>query len=428
MKEYLLSVTAVAEVFPDGQKITAAVVEFDRDIDNEKLSPALFSVKDRTITKIYANIEPARADKGKNGKYVIIELSLEDAEAQIVPKHSGPRPGGPDDPGGHGRPGSPGGPGGQRGQFPRMPPRVRKPLKLSIKQLDVIAAADGTLLPASRNDIVSNKTSQPIVDDFRQYEYKGLQYNLFVPRDYDRKGLYPLVMFMSDASTNSDDALLPLVQGIGGVIWATPEEQAKHPCFVLVPQIPHGVPLMRDNFNVSPELETIKELLDEVVSRYNIDENCIYTTGQSQGCMVSCELNVRYPDYFAASLLVSGQWNPETMAAKLTQKNLFIALSEGGPREFPGMNAVTAALEAAGAKVARAYLNARKSKAELNTDVKELIATGANILYAIYDAKMALPDDGKEYSMMAHHSRGWEITYGIEAVRDWLLSQVRRQP
>ena len=90
MKEYILSVTAVAEVFPDGQKITAAIVEFDRDIDNEKLSPTLFSVKDRTVTKIYANTEPARAAQGKNGKYVIIELSLEDAEAWILPRPSPP--------------------------------------------------------------------------------------------------------------------------------------------------------------------------------------------------------------------------------------------------------------------------------------------------------------------------------------------------
>ena len=270
--------------------------------------------------------------------------------------------------------------------------------------------------------------SQPIAEDFRQYEYKGIQYNLFVPKDYDGKNLYPLVMFIADASANSDDPLLPLVQGIGGVIWATPEEQSKHPCLVLAPQIPHGVPLMIDNFTVSPELGTIKELLDDVVSRYSIDKNRIYTTGQSQGCMASCELNVRYPDYFAASLLVSGQWNPETMAAKLTKKNLFIALSEGGPKEFPGMNAVVANLEAAGAKVARACLNARKSKEEINADVRKLIATGANILYTIYDAKTVLPDDGKEYSQMAHHSRGWEITYDIQTIRDWLLSQVERQP
>ena len=415
MENHILNVTVVAEVFPDGQKVTTAAVEFDRDINNEKLSPALFSVKDRTVTKIYANSEPARAVQGKNGKYVIVELSLDDAEAQILPK-PGPRPDGPGSPGGH------------SGQFPKIPQRVRKPLKLSAKQLDDILATDGTVLPACKNEIVSNKMLQPIVDDFRQYEYKGIPYNLFVPKDYDEKKLYPLVMFIADASANSDDPLLPLVQGTGGVIWATPEEQAKHPCFVLVPQISYGIPLTRDDFTVSPELETIKELLDDVVNRYNIDKNRIYTTGQSQGCMASCELNIRYPDYFAAALLVSGQWNPETMAAKLTKSKLFIALSEGGPREFPGMNAVTAALETAGAKVARAYLNAQKSKAELNANIEELIATNANILYAIYDAKTVLPNDGKEYTQIAHHLRGWEITYGIEAVRDWLLSQARRQP
>ncbi len=427
MKEHIQNVTALAEVFPDGQKLTAAIVEFDRDIVNEKITPALFSVKGRTVTKIYANTEPVQAARGKNGKYVIIELSPEDANAWILPKpdFTTGNPGGPR---GQGGSGGQGGTGGHNGQVHGMPPRIRKPLILSVKQLDDIAAVDGTVLPACKNEIVSEKVFQPIVEDFRQYEYKGMQYNLFIPRDYDETKLYPVVMFIADAGDNSDDPFLPLVDGIGGVVWATIEVQAKHPCFVLVPQIPHGIPLTKDDFTVSPELETIKDLLDDVVSRYSIDKNRIYTTGQSQGCMASCELNVRYPDYFAASLLVSGQWNPETMAAKLTKKNLFIALSEGGPKEFPGMNAVVAALEGAGANVARATLNARKSKEELNTDVKELIATGANILYAIYDAKTVLPDDGKEYPQIAHHFRGWEITYGIEAVRDWLFSKANSRP
>jgi predicted peptidase len=412
MKVQIQSVTALAEVFPDGQKITAAIVEFDRDIDNKRLSTALFSVKDRTVIKIYANAEPARAEQGKNGKFVIIELSQEDEDSWVLSRPAPPPGGQPD-------------PGGPRGHAPRIPLRVRKPLMLSVRQLGDLTAADGTIFLAGENEIESDMASQPVVDDFRQEEYRGLRYNLFIPKDYDERKQYPLVMFVADASANSDDPLVPLVQGIGGVIWATPGEQAKHPGFVLVPQFPHGVPLTRDDFTVSSELETTKELLDEIMSRYSIDKNRVYTTGQSQGCMASCELNVRYPDFFAASLLVSGQWNPETMAATLTRSHLFIALSEGGPREFPGMNAVTAAMEAAGARVARAYLNARKNTAELNADVKELIATGANVLYAIYDEKTVLPDDGKEYPQIAHHFRGWQLTYEIEAIRDWLFSQAK---
>ena len=412
MNQSIRGITTLAEVFPAGQKITAAILEFNREIENTKLFPALFSVKDRTVTKVYANTESARVAQGKNGKYIIVELSLADEEALVLPP-PGPKPGGP------------GGPEGPEGQHPRIPKRVRKPLKLEIKQLADISAADGTTLPAWSDELVSDKTSQPLVDEFKQYEYKGIQYNLYVPKDYDEKKLYPLVMFISDASTNSEDPLIPLVQGLGGVIWASPEEQAKHPCFVLVPQIPHDNGLTRDDFKASPELETVKALLDDVVGRFSIDQNRIYATGQSQGCMASCELNVRYPEYFAASLLVSGQWNPATMAAKLTKKNLLIALSEGGRKEFPGMNAVVAALEAAGAHVARAYLNARKSKAEFNADVEKLIVSGANILYAVYDAKTVPPDDGKEYPPIIHHMRGWEITYSIEAMRDWLFSHTK---
>jgi predicted peptidase len=259
------------------------------------------------------------------------------------------------------------------------------------------------------------------VEDFEQHEYKGLRYTLFQPKNGVGKE-YPLVMFIADASANGEDVLLPLVQGLGGVIWAAPGEQAKHPCFVLVPQIPYGVALTRDDYSVSAELETIKELLDHVVSRYNIDPDRIYTTGQSQGCMASCELNVRYPDYFAASLLVAGQWDPESMAKHLVRKNLLIALSEGGPREFPGMNAVVAALEGAGAQVARASIDAHRSNEELNEDVRKLVATGANILYAVYNARTVLPDDGKEHLKIIHHLRGWEITYSIDAMRDWLFS------
>jgi predicted peptidase len=414
MTKNILSITAIAEVFPDGQKITAAAIEFDHEIDTGQLSPALFHVSNRTVIKAYANTDPAFATQGRNGRFVILELSPDDVEAKVLPQPAPPS----------GGPGGQAGPDARKELFPRIPLRVRKPITVCVRQLYDINAIDGTVLPASE-EIKSDTVLQPVVDDFCQDEFKGIPYNIVIPKDYDEKKPYPLVMFMADASCNSRDPFLPLIQGIGGVIWATPEEQSKHPSFVLVPQVPYGTRLTKDDFTASPELDIVKELLDDVVNRYSIDRNRIYTTGQSQGCMASCELNIRYPDYFAASLLVSGQWDPAGMAT-LTDKHLFIALSEGGPKEFPGMNAVVAALEAAGANVARAYLNARKNKEELDHDVRELIETGANILYAVYDAQTVLPDDGKEYPRILHHHRGWEITYAIEAVRDWLFSQVKR--
>jgi predicted peptidase len=67
------SATAIAQVFGDGQKLTAVAVEFDQDIDNSKLSTSTFKVDGSTITRVYANTAAAIADKGTNGKYAIME-------------------------------------------------------------------------------------------------------------------------------------------------------------------------------------------------------------------------------------------------------------------------------------------------------------------------------------------------------------------
>jgi len=90
--EYIKSVTAITEVFGDGQKTSAAAVEYGKDINNSKLSISDFSVSGRTITKVYANNAPAKTSQGNNGKYVIIELSPNDANASTFIKYMGSPP------------------------------------------------------------------------------------------------------------------------------------------------------------------------------------------------------------------------------------------------------------------------------------------------------------------------------------------------
>jgi hypothetical protein len=76
----------------------------------------------------------------------------------------------------------------------------------------------------------------------------------------------------------------------------------------------------------------------------SIDQNRLYTTGQSAGCMASIAFNIKYPDLFAASLLVAGQWNFQAMAGMI-HNNIWIIVSEGDQRAFPGMNAAIAVWE-----------------------------------------------------------------------------------
>ena len=52
----------------------------------------------------------------------------------------------------------------------------------------------------------------------------------------DKNKKYPLVLFMHDAGPLSENTKATLLQGNGAIVWATPEEQAKHEAFILAPQ------------------------------------------------------------------------------------------------------------------------------------------------------------------------------------------------
>ena len=87
----------------------------------------------------------------------------------------------------------------------------------------------------------------------------SLQYQLFIPDDYDESQTYPLLQFIPDSSVVGREADTVLSQGWGGLIWATEAEQAKHPCFVMVPVFTDTV--VDDNFNHSDQIEAaVKQL------------------------------------------------------------------------------------------------------------------------------------------------------------------------
>ena len=383
-------VAAVAEPRPDGERITRAVLEFPGTLPDVDA----ITVVDRTIT-----------DRSVDGSTVTLTLSEDDEASYVIPKPPRRGPGGPGGPGG---PSGPGGPGGHGGP-PRMPARKRKPVEVEV------------VIPGVDEPVRSTRSRELVLEDFVQGQYKSFGYNLYTPKNREEGARYPLVLFIPDASANGQDTLLTLTQGIGGTIWAEPAEQAKRPCYVLALQVPNTIRLTNDDFVAAPEIVEIKELLDKVIAENAVDPNRVYTTGQSQGCMASCELNCRYPGFFAASLLVSGQWDPVRMG-QLTDAKFFIGLSEGGPKEFPGMNAITAAMAENGVPITRVRLNFRDGFA-VNDDKVRAVMDGAQVIYASFEAATAFPDDGVERSIMSHHSRGWELTYQMESAREWLFAQ-----
>ncbi|MCX5235554.1 alpha/beta hydrolase-fold protein [Streptomyces prunicolor] len=151
-----------------------------------------------------------------------------------------------------------------------------------------------------------------IVDDFQQFTFddpatgQTLKYNLFVPKHYNPRKSYPLVLFMHDAGVVNVATKGPLVQGLGAVCWASPEDQARHEAFVLAPE--YGSVVIDDTYLPSTLFDATANLVESVTGQYSIDPNRRYTTGQSMGAMMSLGLNIKYPDLFAAAFIVAGQW------------------------------------------------------------------------------------------------------------------------
>lgn len=391
------SVTAITEVLGEGQKVAAIAVEYDKDIDNSKLAESTFSVKGRTVTGVYANNAAARAAQGANGRYAIIELSRKDKDAVLIIEST------------------------------KDTPMGKKEINVSVTQTREVFTTDGKKYPPDSHAIINDKVVNPVVDDFSRLEFKDpktgetLKYNLFIPKNYDRNKSYPLVVFISDRGSNGESYEMPLIQGIGGVIWATASEQAKHPCFVLVPQYPCQI--VFDDFTTTAHVGMTVDLINYIANQYNIDKNRIYTTGQSQGCMTSIEMGIRYPEMFAGMLLVAGQWDTSRVPV-LVHNNIWIVVSEGDPKAFPGMNDITASLEAAGAKISRATWDGHASPEEFTANAKKMITEGNNIKYTVIRLDKVIPADLVQ-DRIKHHTYTWQVVYNIEALRDWLFSQVK---
>lgn len=380
MEHKILSVTAVTDNFPDGQKLTAAKIQYSCD-HSSSFRPEELRVEGKRIVSFRAE-----------GDTVVLAL---EPQGLIPPppapsrKHEGAPP-----PKKHGP--------------PNLPPAVRlKP--------EVTVIADGVAYQ-------SDRTIEPVVEDFQQFQLNGMWYNLYIPKLEEGKK-YPLVLFIHDAGVCGPDPKTTLSQGNGAVVFASPAWQAEHPCFVLAPQVDKGPngPMTDDDFNVTADFDRLKKILEHVLVEYPVDMKRLYTTGQSMGCMTSCELNIRYPDLFAASLLVAGQWSPEKMAASCPNNKLWILVSEGDTKAYPGMNAVTEAMEGSGAKVGCYRWDARAPAEELNHKIHEAMQDDVNVRYTVLTGDSVLPEGCPRFPG-AYHMATWPVVYQMDGLKQWLFS------
>lgn len=266
-----------------------------------------------------------------------------------------------------------------------------------------------------------------VLNKFQVFTYadeetgKSLDYNLFIPEEYDHSQSYPLVLFIPDSSLVGKGTEAALTQGYGGIVWATEAEQLKHQSFVLVPS--YTGTLTTDNWETGEEVEMTIRLLKEVVSQYSIDENRLYATGQSMGCMTTMYLNIKYPDLFAASLFVGGQWDENALKV-LKNEKFFYIVAQGDPKASAGMAALKPVLENEGTPIVSAVWNAQWSDEEFDSAVSDLLNQGDKIYFVEFEKGSVLPDNVEIGA--SEHMYSFDYAYKIEGVRDWLFNQVKK--
>lgn len=159
---------------------------------------------------------------------------------------------------------------------------------------------------------------------------ESMPYRLFTPARLSAARTYPLIVFLHGAGGSGSDNVKQL-QGanvFGALVWTLPQNQERHPAFVVAPQsdvnwacviadpakpartpadltfCPAGV--------LGAGARLAFEIIDRLVETLPIDRGRIYITGHSMGGAGTWHMIAQRPQLFAAAVPVCGHPDPAT--------------------------------------------------------------------------------------------------------------------
>lgn len=394
---YLVKITAVTEVYGSGQKTVAAVLEYKAAVSAKSLYLSCFEVEGRTITDIVVS-DVYCGSQREQGHFVELVLDSDDSAASTKEVS---------------------------GSGPHSRLKIC-PASLEVSQTKVIWGENATELPPFQKE-KNTDADNGIADRFAVNTFRDpksdreLSYQFYTPQNTGNGQKFPLVLFMHDAGSCSDDAGAPLAQGSGAVVWARDAEMGKRPCYVVAPHYPEVC--ANDEFQVTWQVEATIALIKSLVDKCSIDPMRIYGTGQSMGCMMLCEMLITHPNFFAGSLLVAGQWNPRRMESA-KDASIWSIVAQGDKKAFPIMGECLTNMEKAGGTLSRGHIDAKADMAVLNEQIRKQKMRGCNLNFTWFEGNSILPQNTPGHPGM-HHVCTWTKAYDIEALREWLFEQRR---
>lgn len=400
---YILGATAITAVFGDGQRLVAVAIEQDRPVDASALDARLYSVDGRSVTRVYSNDRPALAESAAEGAFIIVELSPDDEAARLFVTD---------------------------GRATERRPAAAT-LTIAPAATSNTTSGENPSGPPDFNNlprsVPTDRASNLVIEDFRQEIFNDpatgdtLAYNLYLPKRQDSARQVPLVLFMHDAGNTSPLVDTTLVQGLGAVSWASAGDQERHPAIVLAPQ--YASQTVNDSSEASSLLDTTLHLLERIADEHGVDRHRIYATGQSGGGMMSIAMMIREPDLFAAAFLVACQWD-SALVGPLARQKLWVMVSEGDAKAFPGQNAIMEIIEAAGTPVSRASWDGTSTAEQFASLVAAQAEAGTPVNYTVLRKGTVVPA-GQTDDPGSNHINTWRIAYDIPGIRDWIMKQAR---
>lgn len=157
--------TAITQVFGDGIRLTAVAIEYSAPVSGTDLTSASVHVDERTVTGAYTSTSANPADRAESGRFVIVTLSADDANAALAEKTGQPQ--GNSAPPDHG-PGKNGV--GKAGDIPREDTSYRY-AQATITQSGPVATANGAVVRALSRPLETTRVRNLVVDDFRALQF-----------------------------------------------------------------------------------------------------------------------------------------------------------------------------------------------------------------------------------------------------------------
>jgi predicted peptidase len=480
---HIQNVVTITEVYPDGQKVSAVAVQYDRPIQGKLLKPSSFVVKtaqeSQKITGLYSTTDGANFTRnGKDGDYVVLKLST---DYTVPVRKAAPRR-----------------PQGQQGTRPAPPsmdvkrnaevitrvgdiswdPSAHPDIMIAkahggsgmdatVTQVGTVITIDGQRILPGTASVQSEYVRNRIVDGFLKPDMSAMQggrgkFSIHFPHNYDVSKKYPLIIFLVDSNEGASTHASVLTANLGGVVWANPAVKGGDEAIVIAP-VSSG-PLVDEIYQPTPNrmgppagvagpgeaasagqpsrgegdglgasassgksnypYTNILALLDALQTELPVDKTRIYITGEGDGARTAIKMMLDRPDLFAGGLLFSPDYDPVEMA-RLAKARLWIVNAQGDAGSTSKMEQCIAGLQQAGARVAQATWNGDDSAPVLEQKARQMVADPANIKYAEFRKGTLVPRFMEE-DAINNRVYTWRIGYTLAPLREWLLKQ-RRQ-